>query len=99
MKNFILLHHGFETPTQEIMEAWGKWFESIESVTVENLGFGAGREVTHNGSKDLPLGLDSLTGYTIISVESMDEAEKIARNCPMITSIRVYEVRAHQKPS
>jgi hypothetical protein len=38
-----------------------------------------------------PLGLESLTGYTIINAESIDAAENIAKGCPMITSVRVYE--------
>jgi len=29
MKKFMFLHCGFEKPTPGIMEAWGKWFESI----------------------------------------------------------------------
>ena len=28
---------------------------------------------------------------TIINAENMDEAEQIARTCPIITSMRIYE--------
>lgn len=94
MKKFVLLHVGFKTPTPEIMEAWGKWFESIGDKTVDNVGLGAAREITRDGSKELPLGLDSITGYSIINAEDIDEAEKIAQTCPFITGIRVYEVRS-----
>lgn len=45
MKRFVLLHYGFEKPTPEIMAAWGKWFESIKDKTIDNLGFGGGREI------------------------------------------------------
>ncbi len=38
------------------------------------------------------MGMESITGYTIIEAESLDEAEKIAQDNPYITSIRVYEV-------
>jgi len=44
MKKFMFLHFGFETPTPEIMEAWGKWFESIADKQVDQGGFGSGRE-------------------------------------------------------
>ncbi len=27
MKNFLILHYGFEMPTPEEMDAWNKWFE------------------------------------------------------------------------
>jgi hypothetical protein len=52
---------------------------------------GPGREISGSGIKELPVGKDSLTGYTVINAKSMDEAEEIAKGCPMITSVRVYE--------
>lgn len=92
MKKFVFLSVGFVTPTPEIMEAWGKWFGSIKDKTVDSGSpFGSGIEITRDGTKELPLGLDSITGYTIINAENMDEAEKIAKTCPIITGIRVYE--------
>ncbi len=92
MKKFIFLSIGFETPTPEILEAWGKWFQSIEDKTVDGGSpFGSGIEITRDGTKELPVGLDSITGYTIINAENIEEAEKIAKTCPIITGIRVYE--------
>ncbi len=93
MKKFVLLHYGFEQPTPEIMQAWGAWFESIADRTVDNFGFSGGREISATGTKDLPWGMDSITGCSIIEAESLDEAEKIAKECPYIASIRAYEVR------
>ncbi len=93
MKRFMLLHYGFEKPTEEIMAAWGNWFESIADKTVEHGGFhGGAREISRNGSKDLPMGMESITGYSIVNAESLDDAEKIARDNPFIASIRVYEI-------
>ena len=92
MKRFMLLHFGFETPTQEIMAAWGKWFESFADKTEENGGFRAAREISHKGTRDLPMGMESITGYSIINAESLDEAEKIAQDNPFIASIRIYEI-------
>ena len=94
MKKFVFLHYGFETPTPEIMEAWGKWFESISDKMVDQgTSFSQGREISLAGTKDLPLGLESITGFNIIQAEDLNEAEKIAQSCPFITSIRVYETR------
>ncbi len=93
MKKFVLLHYGFEKPTPEIMKAWGTWFESIADRMIDNLGFSGGREIFASGTKDLPWGMESITGCSIIEAESLDEAEKIAQECPFIASIRVYEVR------
>lgn len=92
MKKFLIFAYGFETPTQEIMDAWGKWFASIGDKMVDpGNPLGPGREITRTGTKELPLGLDSLTGYMIINAESLEEAVKIAQGCPIITSVRVYE--------
>ncbi len=93
MKKFLLLHYGFEKPTPEIMKAWGTWFESIADRNVDQGGFSGGREISASGTKDLPWGMESITGYNIIEAESLDEAEKIARDNPYIASIRVYEMR------
>ena len=95
MKKYILLHYGFENPTPEIMAAWGKWFESIADRTVEHGGLQNGREITQAGPRDLPMGMDSITGYSIISAESLEDAESIARDNPFIAGIRVYEIREH----
>jgi len=93
LKRFVFLHYGFETPTQEIMDAWSKWFASIGDKLVENFGpFGSGREITNAGTKELSLDKEAITGFSIINAENIDEAEKIAKSCPFITSIRVYEV-------
>lgn len=95
MKKFVIFHYGFESPTQEIMDAWSKWFESIGDKMVDpGSPLGPGKEISRSGTKELPLGLESLTGYTVISAANMDEAEKTAKGCPMITSVRVYEARS-----
>jgi hypothetical protein len=94
MKRFMILHFGFETPTPEIMAAWKAWFESIADRQIEQGGFSGGREISKDGTRDLPWGMDSITGYNIIEAESLDEAEKIAQGNPFIASIRVYEVRS-----
>lgn len=93
MKKFVLLHYGFQKPTEEIMRAWKEWFESIADITVDQGGFRAGREISSAGTKDLPWGMESITGYNIIKADNLDEAEKIARENPFIASIRVYEIR------
>ena len=38
------------------------------------------------------MGMESITGYTIVNAESLDEAEKMAQSNPYIASIRVYEM-------
>lgn len=89
----MLLHYGFEKPTPEIMAAWGQWFESVANISVDNGGFhGAAREISREGTKDLPMDMEAITGYSIINAESIEEAEKVANDNPFIASIRVYEI-------
>ena len=93
MKTFVLLHYGFEKPTPEIMSAWGKWFEAIKDNIIDMGGhFSRGREISKAGTRELPLGLESITGFTIVNADSLDDAEKMAQSNPFILSIRVYEV-------
>ena len=94
MKKFVLLHFGFETPTPEIMGAWEAWFKSVADVTVENVGFSGGREISKSGTRDLPWDMESITGYSVIKAESLDAAEELARSNPFVASIRIYEVRS-----
>ena len=97
MKKFVIFHYGYETPTPEIMDAWSKWFASLGDKMVDpGSPLGPGREISPSGTKELPVGKESLTGYTIINAKSLDEAEKIAKSCPMITSVRVYEAMEMQ---
>ena len=92
MKKFVFLTYGYEEPTQEIMDAWNNWFASIGDKMVDNGNpFGPGREITQSGTKELSHDLGAITGYMIINADNMDEAEKIAQECPIITSVRVYE--------
>ena len=92
MKKFVFLTFGFETPTQEIMDAWSNWFASIgDKILDSGNPFRPGREITHAGIKELPQDKDAITGYMIINAENIDAAVQIAKACPIITSIRVYE--------
>jgi len=92
VKKFVFLTYGFEKPTPDIMAAWGKWFELIKDNIVDMGHLGSGREISKTGTKDLPLGLESITGFVIISADSLDDAEKMAQSNPYISSIRVYEM-------
>ena len=92
MKKFVFLTYGFEKPTPEIMAAWGKWFESIKDNIIDQGHLIGGREISDAGTKDLPLGLESITGFMIMSADSLDDAEKMAQSNPYISSIRVYEM-------
>ena len=92
MKKFVLLYYGYETPTQEIMDAWSNWFASIEDKLVDSGSpFRTGREITRNGTRELSPEMGAATGYTIFNADNIDDATEIAKGCPIIASVRVYE--------
>jgi hypothetical protein len=92
VKKFLVLHYGFEKPSPEDMAGWNAWFESIAEKQIERGHLPGGRELSKDGTKDLPMSRDSITGYTVIQAEDLDDAERIAQACPMVTSTRVYEI-------
>jgi len=96
MKKFVLLTVGFTQPTPEIMESWNQRFKSIKETIVDQIGLSNGKKVTKKGITELPMDKDTITGYVVIKAENMNEAIKIAQMCPMVTSIKVYEVRSHE---
>ena len=92
MKKFVFLYYGAWIYSQEMKDAWSQWFASIADKLVDSGNpFGPGREITPTGTKELPQDKEAIVGYSIINAESMAEAEKIAKDCPIITSVRVYE--------
>lgn len=93
MNDYMILHYGFEKPSPEVMNLWKEWFESIADKQVDRGGLREGREITDSGRKEIPFGENSITGYTIIKAQNLDEAEKIAGDCPIVSSTRVYEIK------
>ena len=89
----MLLHFGFEPPTPEIMASWKTWFDKYGELTEENGGFhGGALEISRDGTRDLPMAAESITGFSIVKAESLEAAERIAAENPFVASIRVYEI-------
>lgn len=92
MNKYVYIHVGFVPPTPEIGAAWMGWFESIKDRIVDSgQPFSRGAEIRGEVVTEHPLGLEALTGYTIVNAESFEEAVEVAKTCPSITGIRVYE--------
>ena len=93
MSSFLFLYKGHVTPTPEIGRAWMEWFESVGHQMVDSGNpLTGGAEVTPDGTKDLDLGADSLTGYSIVEAADREAALALARTNPMITSVVVHEL-------
>ena len=88
----MLLYVGMWEHTPEVMNSWGKWFEVLgERVVDSGNPFGPGKEVTKTATQDLAQDEQAIVGYTIINAENMEEVEKLLEQCPIITSVKVFE--------
>lgn len=96
MKKFVVLTYGFTPPTDEVQRAWGEWFTSVGPRLVDpGSPFGRGVEVTRDGRTELTVQSPSpLVGYCILNADSLEEAESLARDMPIIESVRVYEAHS-----
>ena len=96
MKKFIVLTYGFVPPTQDVQEAWGAWFSSVAPRLVDpGNPFGRGVELTKTSRTELTLDSPSpLVGYCILNAESLQEAETLVADMPVIDSVRIYEAHS-----
>jgi hypothetical protein len=97
VKKFLVLTYGFIPPTDEVQRAWGAWFTKAGPHLVDpGSPFGRGVEITREGRRtELTLQSPSpLVGYCILNADSIEEAEALVRDMPVIDSVRVYEAHS-----
>ena len=95
MKKFLMLNYGYVEPTPEIMGAWMAWFAKVGDRFVDSGNpLGNCLEVTKTGRRELSPDMGAATGYSIISAESREDAERLLEGCPIISSVRLYEAMA-----
>lgn len=92
MKKFVFLFYGYAEPTEEVRAAWRDWFERVGAGFVDTGNpFGAGREITTGGARDLDSESSPISGYTIVQAASLTDAEKLLDGLPIVDSVRIYE--------
>jgi hypothetical protein len=90
MTNFVLLYTGGGMPESEeenaaVMAAWGAWYEGMGAAIVDGGNpFGNSKNVTDKGIGDGSVSSPPVTGYTIISADSLDAAVAKVKNHPHI---------------
>ena len=100
MSSYVLAYTGGGMPETEeeqaaVMAAWGAWIGGLGDAIVDGGNpFGPSAVVASDGavSQGAPSGL---TGYTIITADSLDAATTQVKDCPVLTSggaVEVYEV-------
>jgi len=102
MANFLLLYHGGgmpESPEEgaKIMKAWTDWFEKLGEGLVDGGNPTSKVKTIHTNGSVTDGGVSSVSGYSVISASSLDEAVKLAKGCPVLeggASIEVAETFA-----
>jgi hypothetical protein len=73
---------------------WGQWFEELGSAVVDGgAATGAAKTIGRDGSVS-DGGSRGLTGYSIVSADSLDSAVELAKGCPVLDiggAVDVYE--------
>ena len=79
------------------MAKWNQWFEQLGSAVVDGgAPTGAAKTVGRGGSVS-DGGSRGLTGYSIVSADSLDAAVELAKGCPIVETggaVDVYEALA-----
>ena len=99
MANYLLVYKGGamaqdEAERQKAMAAWGAWFGQLGAAVVDGGNpCGASAAIGANGavSNGAPSGV---TGYSILTADSLQAATGLAKGCPILTdggSVEVYE--------
>lgn len=93
MGKYVFAYRGGSAPQDEaaqqaVMQAWMSWFADLGDAVVDGgAPFGASAVVGGSAAA-------GLTGYSVISADSLDSATGMAGGCPILTgggSVDVYE--------
>jgi hypothetical protein len=103
MTNYVFAYSGGKGVAADEAERnaqyaqWGQWFEDLGAAVVDGGAatgtaktVGPGGSVSDGGSRDL-------TGYSIVSADSLDSAVALAKGCPVLEiggAVDVYEAIA-----
>jgi hypothetical protein len=102
MANYLLLYTGGDTPRNEaerqsITGNWMTWYSKLGSAVIDqgNPFTPVAKSISSEGRiLDGPIGMQA-SGYSIIKAKSLDEAARLAKDCPILKhggKISVYEI-------
>jgi hypothetical protein len=95
MGKFVYIYYAGANTDGGGAEEWGKWFGELGDKLVDGGNpFSEGGQAVHQGGvmavQDKPV-----TGYSIVNADNMDEATKLAKGCPLVSTkegaVCVYE--------
>lgn len=96
MAKYVLLYRGGGMPqnqeeTDRVMAAWGDWFGKL-GPAVADPGNPSTTSKTISTDGSVSAGSASISGYSIISAGSLDEAVDLAKSCPVLAGGSAIEV-------
>jgi hypothetical protein len=98
MANYLLAYTGggmaqTDAEREAAMAAWGQWFGTLGPAIVDaGNPFGPSAAVSANGANGAAQ--TGLTGYSILTADSLDAAADLAKGCPVFANggkVDVYE--------
>ena len=104
MASFMMIYKGAATDMADMSEAdaaavmakWGAWMEKVGGALVDvGTPFGPGRSIVDDGSTGPVI---SLTGYSIVEADSLDQAHSLADGHPYLSegagnySVELFEL-------
>ena len=98
MAKYLFAYHGGsmpDTPEEgaKVMAAWNDWFGKIgPSLADGGSACGQAMTVNANGSVSPGGGANPVSGYTVVNAASQDEANAIAKGCPILVAGGSVEV-------
>jgi hypothetical protein len=77
-----------------VMAKWGQWFGQLGSAVVDPGGPTGSAKTVGKGGSMKDGGSRSVTGYSIVSADSLDAAVELAKGCPAVEvgTVDVYEI-------
>ncbi len=98
MANYLLAYTGggmaqTEAEREQAMAAWGQWFGKLGSAVVDP-GNPVGASTSVSGAGSDGAAASGLTGYSVISADSLDAAASSVKDCPILANggkVDVYE--------
>ena len=100
MADFVLVYTGGGVPESEaaqaqVMQAWTDWYTNLGPAIKDggNPFSPEAKTVASDGSISSVTGTP-LTGYTVLTAESLDRATELAKGCPILEGggqVHVYE--------
>jgi hypothetical protein len=101
MAKFVLLYHGGGMPETEeesvkVLKQWEDWYNKLGSAVVDpgNPISPVAKKVSSSGVIGAGPAGTMASGYTIVEADSLDDAAKLAKGCPVLLSgaeISVFE--------